>query len=210
MAWIILFVAGLLEVGWAVGLKYTDGFTRLWPTVATAIAPVYKEDVRQQAYYPPARQFAVASGTLRTFLGISLRPGFEYAVIDPNRPRGQPNVLFHSRPGAEFVERFEQEVDDSAGFQALVQQALARQGGGAPAAGERQTNAAFARLRIDTNYRAQTSRLTVARLHPQTDWVLVIIENRNDAGYAPLFPYGFGLTYADKDTLGDDLSVAAE
>ena len=38
MAWIILFVAGLLEVGWAVGLKYTEGFTRLWPTVATAIA----------------------------------------------------------------------------------------------------------------------------------------------------------------------------
>lgn len=40
MAWIILFVAGLLEIGWAVGLKYTDGFTRLWPTVATAIALV--------------------------------------------------------------------------------------------------------------------------------------------------------------------------
>jgi quaternary ammonium compound-resistance protein SugE len=40
MAWVILFVAGLLEIGWAVGLKYTDGFTRLWPTVATAIALV--------------------------------------------------------------------------------------------------------------------------------------------------------------------------
>jgi quaternary ammonium compound-resistance protein SugE len=38
MAWVILFVAGLLEIGWAVGLKYTNGFTRLWPTVATAIA----------------------------------------------------------------------------------------------------------------------------------------------------------------------------
>ncbi|SRR5690606_5671849 len=35
MAWGILVVAGLLEVGWAVGLKYTDGFTRLWPTVWT-------------------------------------------------------------------------------------------------------------------------------------------------------------------------------
>ncbi|HEX8702657.1 MAG TPA: SMR family transporter [Myxococcaceae bacterium] len=31
MAWGILFLAGLLEVGWAVGLKYTEGFTRLWP-----------------------------------------------------------------------------------------------------------------------------------------------------------------------------------
>ena len=38
MAWIVLFVAGLLEVGWAVGLKYTEGFTRLWPTIGTAVA----------------------------------------------------------------------------------------------------------------------------------------------------------------------------
>ena len=38
MTWVILFVAGLFEIGWAVGLKYTDGFTRLWPTVATAAA----------------------------------------------------------------------------------------------------------------------------------------------------------------------------
>ena len=35
MPWLVLLVAGVLEIGWAVGLKYTDGFTRLWPTVAT-------------------------------------------------------------------------------------------------------------------------------------------------------------------------------
>ncbi len=40
MAWIILFVAGLFEVGWAVGLKYTEGFTRLWPTVGTGVSLV--------------------------------------------------------------------------------------------------------------------------------------------------------------------------
>ncbi len=40
MAWGILFLAGLLEVGWAVGLKYTEGFTRLWPTVGTVVALV--------------------------------------------------------------------------------------------------------------------------------------------------------------------------
>lgn len=40
MAWGILFLAGLLEIGWAVGLKYTHGFTRLWPTVGTAVALV--------------------------------------------------------------------------------------------------------------------------------------------------------------------------
>jgi quaternary ammonium compound-resistance protein SugE len=38
MPWFILFVAGLLEIGWAVGLKYTDGFTKLWPTVGTAVS----------------------------------------------------------------------------------------------------------------------------------------------------------------------------
>lgn len=40
MAWIILVVAGLFEVGWAIGLKYTEGFTRLWPTVGTVAAMV--------------------------------------------------------------------------------------------------------------------------------------------------------------------------
>ncbi|HWV57004.1 MAG TPA: quaternary ammonium compound efflux SMR transporter SugE [Longimicrobiales bacterium] len=38
MAWAILVVAGLFEIAWAVGLKFTDGFTRLWPTVMTAAA----------------------------------------------------------------------------------------------------------------------------------------------------------------------------
>ena len=38
MKWLILFVAGLLEIGWAVGLKYTEGFSRFWPSVATVAA----------------------------------------------------------------------------------------------------------------------------------------------------------------------------
>lgn len=38
MSWFILFVAGLFEVAWAVGLKYTEGFTRLWPSLFTALA----------------------------------------------------------------------------------------------------------------------------------------------------------------------------
>ena len=40
MAWVILCVAGLFEVGWAIGLKYTEGFSRLWPTVWTALAMI--------------------------------------------------------------------------------------------------------------------------------------------------------------------------
>lgn len=36
LPWFYLFLAGLFEVGWAVGLKYTEGFTRLWPSIGTA------------------------------------------------------------------------------------------------------------------------------------------------------------------------------
>lgn len=38
MAWAILVLAGLFEVGWAIGLKYTEGFTRVWPTLWTVLA----------------------------------------------------------------------------------------------------------------------------------------------------------------------------
>ena len=38
MAWLALFIAGLFEIAWAVGMKYTDGFTRLWPTIGTFAA----------------------------------------------------------------------------------------------------------------------------------------------------------------------------
>ena len=40
MAWVVLVVAVLFEVAWAIGLKYTDGFTRLWPSVGTVAAMV--------------------------------------------------------------------------------------------------------------------------------------------------------------------------
>jgi len=40
MDWILLLLAGLLEIGWAIGLKYTDGFTRLWPSLWTAASMV--------------------------------------------------------------------------------------------------------------------------------------------------------------------------
>ncbi|MBB3607811.1 quaternary ammonium compound efflux SMR transporter SugE [Rhizobium sp. BK602] len=40
MAWFLLFLAGLFEIGWAIGLKYTDGFTRPMPTILTLISMV--------------------------------------------------------------------------------------------------------------------------------------------------------------------------
>jgi quaternary ammonium compound-resistance protein SugE len=40
MNWVLLVIAGVFEMGWAIGLKYTHGFTRLWPSVWTAVAIV--------------------------------------------------------------------------------------------------------------------------------------------------------------------------
>lgn len=40
MPWLMLLVAGLFEIGWAIGLKYTEGFTRFWPSVGTLVAMV--------------------------------------------------------------------------------------------------------------------------------------------------------------------------
>ena len=40
MAWVILGIAGVFETGWAIGLKYTEGFTKLWPTVWTVLAMI--------------------------------------------------------------------------------------------------------------------------------------------------------------------------
>ena len=42
MAWFLLFLAGMFEIGWAVGLKYTDGFTRPVPTILTVISMVIR------------------------------------------------------------------------------------------------------------------------------------------------------------------------
>lgn len=38
MNWILLFLAGMFEFGWAIGLKYSQGFTRLWPSIGTVIS----------------------------------------------------------------------------------------------------------------------------------------------------------------------------
>jgi quaternary ammonium compound-resistance protein SugE len=40
MAWISLLIAGLFEIGWAIGLKYTDGFSKLWPSVWTVASMI--------------------------------------------------------------------------------------------------------------------------------------------------------------------------
>jgi quaternary ammonium compound-resistance protein SugE len=64
MAWINLFIAGLLEIGWAVGLKYTEGFTRLLPSVLTVLAMIASFALLAQALktIPVGTAYAVWTG----------------------------------------------------------------------------------------------------------------------------------------------------
>jgi quaternary ammonium compound-resistance protein SugE len=41
VAWFYLLIAGLLEISWAIGLKYTEGFSRLWPSMLTIVAMIF-------------------------------------------------------------------------------------------------------------------------------------------------------------------------
>ena len=63
-AWILLLIAGLMEVGWAVGLKYTDGFTRPWPTAGTVVAMIASIALLAQALkvIPVGTGYAVWTG----------------------------------------------------------------------------------------------------------------------------------------------------
>jgi quaternary ammonium compound-resistance protein SugE len=77
MAWLILTVAGLFEIGWAVGLKYTEGFTRLWPTVGTVASMIVSLGLLGLALrtLPVGTAYAVWTGvgTIGTaLLGIAL------------------------------------------------------------------------------------------------------------------------------------------
>ena len=77
MAWLYLFVAGLFEVGWAIGLKYTNGFTRLMPTLFTGASMVVSLGLLGLALksLPVGTAYAVWTGigTIGTaILGIAL------------------------------------------------------------------------------------------------------------------------------------------
>ena len=63
-SWAILIVAGLLEIGWAIGLKYTEGFTRLWPSVGTILSMVVSIVLLEMAVrvLPVGTAYAVWTG----------------------------------------------------------------------------------------------------------------------------------------------------
>ncbi len=64
MTWVILFIAGLFEVVWAIGLKYTQGFTKLWPSVGTIGAMIISVFLLSQALktIPVGTGYAVWTG----------------------------------------------------------------------------------------------------------------------------------------------------
>lgn len=64
MAWIYLVVAGITEIAWAIGLKYTDGFTRLWPSIGTIAGMILSFFLLSQALrtIPVGTGYAVWSG----------------------------------------------------------------------------------------------------------------------------------------------------
>ena len=64
MAWINLIVAGLFEIGWAIGLKYTHGFTRILPSVATVVAMIVSFALLSRALktIPVGTAYAVWTG----------------------------------------------------------------------------------------------------------------------------------------------------
>lgn len=64
MAWFTLFIAGLFEVAWAIGLKYSDGFTRLWPSVFTIVSVIISMGLLAYSlkYLPVGTAYAVWTG----------------------------------------------------------------------------------------------------------------------------------------------------
>ena len=64
MQWIILFIAGLFEVAWAIGLKYTEGFSKLWPSVFTIVCMIISMGLLAYAvkYLPIGTAYAIWTG----------------------------------------------------------------------------------------------------------------------------------------------------
>jgi len=64
MPWIILFIAGLFEVAWAIGLKYTEGFSKLWPSVFTIVCMIISMGLLAYAvkHLPIGTAYAIWTG----------------------------------------------------------------------------------------------------------------------------------------------------
>jgi hypothetical protein len=124
---------------------------------------------------PSRARLLLASGYLQTFAAADVHPGFHYVVIDPSRPKGEPDILFSDRPSAELAEEFSRDLDDKEAFRIIADELRphATDEGAAPRI-----------RRLATHYRSDPVRLTITRLHPDVGWILVVIEGRNDSGFS--------------------------
>ncbi|MFC4551415.1 MULTISPECIES: quaternary ammonium compound efflux SMR transporter SugE [Halorussus] len=89
MSWTYLLLAAAFEIGWAVGLEYTDGFTKLWPSVATVAAMVVSMALLSQAVktLPIGTAYAVWTGIGAVGTAIA-------GVVLFGEPRSAARLLF--------------------------------------------------------------------------------------------------------------------
>lgn len=90
-AWILLVVAGLFETGWAVGLKYTDGFSRLLPTLGVLIALLISMVILAVA----VRDLPIGTA-YPVWVGIGAIGTVIYGLVFLNEPATLPRLLFVS------------------------------------------------------------------------------------------------------------------
>lgn len=88
MAWVCLFIAGVMEIVWAVGLKYTEGFTRFWPGVLTAAAMIVSLGLLGQAL----KTIPVGTG-YAVWTGIGAAGTAVIGMVFLNEPAGAARVL---------------------------------------------------------------------------------------------------------------------
>lgn len=88
-AWAMLIAAGVLEAGWAAGLKYTDGFTRLWPSVAVAVAIA----ISMGMVGVVAKTLPIST-VYPVWVGIGAFGAVAFGIIVLKEPVGGPRLFF--------------------------------------------------------------------------------------------------------------------
>lgn len=136
---------------------------------------------------PSDPKYLVATGQMQTFLAAATAPGFRYAVIDPGSAPAPFNILYASRKKSELSESFERDVDasDRRAFTWVL--GRIKESGGAKAEASDLRPVSF-----PTYFRGDPVVLHLARLHPSLRWVLVVIEQRKDPGFALWHAASFG------------------
>jgi quaternary ammonium compound-resistance protein SugE len=91
MAWIYLFIAGIFEIVWAIGLKYTNGFTKFWPSVVTAAGMIIS------FYFLSQATKVLPIGTAYTiWTGIGAAGAVILGILLFNEPKSLMRFLFLS------------------------------------------------------------------------------------------------------------------